>query len=246
MTNKSVEDDFEAVVVEALRSFRDEIEVTRFVSGSDGGWSVDEASARYERVIWRHPEIFYVNKIRTFNWRKLPDGRLANVKITKIPYAIKPDEYPARATELEASVAAALATLDGADGDADRARRLHDFILAHCQYDRRGLTEKTPLCRTAYDALVRGRAVCEGYVMAYRLLLDRAGIESDVAVSETMNHCWNVVNVNGAWRHVDVTRDDPTYEVRLRLRERLTSHRYFLLSDRRLSAKGHHDWHLIG
>lgn len=226
-----------------MRAFAPRIDVTAF---ANTGWGVDEISARYEDVLWRHPEIFYVNKVRRLTWRTKADGSLTEVEITGIAYDANPEDVAEKAAALETVVQAALSRVDGRSDAAEKACGLHDFLRERCTYDSAGLKEKTPRYRTAYEALVRGRAVCEGYAMAYRLLLDRVGISSRIAVSEAMNHCWNVVYVNGAWRHVDVTRDDPRVSEGNRLKTRLMGRRYCLLSDVALRRKGHHDWVLRG
>ena len=71
--------------------------------------------------------------------------------------------------------------------------------------------DNSPLARTAYIVLVRHKAVFEGYTMAYRYLLNAVGIQSEEIISKEMNHCWNYVQLNGKWYHLDVTYDDPDF-----------------------------------
>lgn len=119
-----------------------------------------------------------------------------------------------------------------------KALLLHDRLIERCTYDHAAADtpEYFPDAYTAYGALVRGRAVCEGYAMAYMLLLDKAGIPSVRIVSEEARHAWTAVEIGGNLYHVDPTFDDPTGEVSLGL----VSHDYFLLSDAELLADGKH------
>jgi hypothetical protein len=68
-------------------------------------------------------------------------------------------------------------------------------------------------------------------------LLSRYGIHSDVAVSQSMNHIWNVITLGGAPYHVDVTWDDPVPNT-----EGMALHTNFLRSDAGITQTGHFDW----
>ena len=73
------------------------------------------------------------------------------------------------------------------------------------------------LRRTAYDAIVNGHAVCQGYSNAlYRMLLE-AGVDNRIIFGEgvdnsgaRMAHTWNIVDLYGKYYYVDVTWDDST------------------------------------
>lgn len=63
---------------------------------------------------------------------------------------------------------------------------------------------------SAVGALVNGSASCAGYTEAYKLFMDRLGIECQFIEGKctgtygTVSHMWNLVN-NGGWYHVDAT-----------------------------------------
>ena len=63
---------------------------------------------------------------------------------------------------------------------------------------------------SAYGALVKGSAVCEGYSHAAALLLNKVGIECYYinGRSETESHMWNCVKIDGNWYNLDITWDD--------------------------------------
>ncbi|MBS7298334.1 MAG: hypothetical protein KIG65_04570 [Eubacteriales bacterium] len=66
------------------------------------------------------------------------------------------------------------------------------------------------LVYSPYSALVGDRiTVCQGYSLAFKLLCNIAGIECGYALSDAINHIWNVVEYNGNYYHIDVTWDDP-------------------------------------
>lgn len=61
---------------------------------------------------------------------------------------------------------------------------------------------------TAYGALVGGKAASEGLAMGYKLLCDELGIEALVVTGRYNGnkHAWNIVNLDGTYYHVDVSR----------------------------------------
>ena len=80
----------------------------------------------------------------------------------------------------------------------------HDYIINHTKYDKQGTYENS---KNAYGALIEGHAICSGYTDAMALFLEKMNIKNYRVVSN--NHTWNLVNIGGKWRHLDLTWDDP-------------------------------------
>ncbi|MFS0873509.1 transglutaminase domain-containing protein [Paenibacillus xylanilyticus] len=104
----------------------------------------------------------------------------------------------------------------------EKVKAIHDWIVLNLAYD-------TSLQKyTAYDGLVTGSTVCQGYsLLAYRML-ERVGIDNRIVEGTAGDqlHAWNIVNLDGKWYHMDTTWDDPTPDRRGKV-----SHNYYLLSD---------------
>ncbi len=100
--------------------------------------------------------------------------------------------------------------------------QLHDILCKMVTYAR---NDNDPLKYTAYGALVKGRAVCEGYSRAMQLLLAQYGIKSTLVTGKADNigHMWNLVYIENAWYHLDATWND--------LENGKVSHTYFNLTD---------------
>ena len=84
--------------------------------------------------------------------------------------------------------------------------------MLHCAYDwnvANGEDAPSYNVYTAYGALMGGNAVCQGYALAYNLLLNKVGMETEYVTSSTINHGWSLVKIGDTWYHVDVTWDDP-------------------------------------
>lgn len=101
--------------------------------------------------------------------------------------------------------------------DYDKEKLLHDYIINNTRYDYENYL-KGALPDEAfeeYGCLIKGVAVCEGYSEAMKLLCDLSGIEGLIVSGQAEcngrieGHSWNMIKIDGAWYHLDVTNDDP-------------------------------------
>ena len=77
--------------------------------------------------------------------------------------------------------------------------------------------------------LINGTGVCQGYMLAYRLLLNRAGVTSSWVQSNSLRHVWSLVQLDGAWYHIDVTWDDSTWFAK-------SGRKYFCISEEKMKS----------
>jgi len=117
---------------------------------------------------------------------------------------------------------------------------LHNALCSICSYSDGVWAD------TAYGALITNQALCEGYTMAFKLLLDMAGLTSTVIRGNAVNsagdkdtHIWNAVRLNGVWYYTDVTWDDPVTQADFDN----VRHSYFNINDEELSLT-HSDYEL--
>ncbi len=128
--------------------------------------------------------------------------------------------------------------------DFQKEKVIHDYIVNNVRYDIENYNNDT-IPRESYSpygALIKGVAVCEGYAGATDLLLNLAGIESIVVSGNADNgegiggHAWNIVKINGMYRHLDTTWDDPVTSNG----ENVLRYNYFNLTDDEISID--HFW----
>lgn len=167
-------------------------------------------------------------------------GRQSQIKYEKsnywfyATYSHSKSECPALKQQLDAAVSAALSEIDKNDSEYEKELYVHDYICRNCEYVDDGENLKV----TAYDALVSGEAVCEGYARAAQLLLSKLGIKNYLVIGDAENelgevegHMWNIVTIDGKNYHLDVTWDDMDAED-----EQFTDcHIYFNVSDELIS-----------
>jgi len=117
--------------------------------------------------------------------------------------------------QLQSAIAGILAAhkFDSMD-KYDRELVLHDYLVKNVSYAD-GDTDSG--MHSVIGALVSRRAVCEGYAKAFKLLCDQVGVPCIVVSGmgtpldrpEEL-HAWNIVKLDGACAHVDVTWDSST------------------------------------
>lgn len=230
--------ELKAYLYEQLRSGADDISVAEF--------NVPKAQIKpiIEDMLLEYPDLFYINTNGSM-YSMSYDPSTGNAVLLMMNYCIggEPifgDEVAAYRADYNERIEAILQQMelcqDGCSWtDFEKALWLHDYVVSHFAYDKR---ERT---RDAYGFLTDGAGVCQSYYLLYRELLTRCGIACDYAASDSMQHVWNLVKLDGKWYHVDVTWDDLTYDG-ASFDQMRTMHEYFLCSDA-LIAQDHEDWY---
>lgn len=139
----------------------------------------------------------------------------------------KYDAFVAAAEEMLAPIRAVPSL-----SDVEKALLVHDSLALHCEYDLYDINNEDRY--TPHGALVSKKSACQGYAEAYAYMLMQLGIPCGLCKSDFMNHAWNIVEIGGKEYHVDVTWDDPTIDLRGRVR-----HESVLCSTQRLLLNGY-------
>lgn len=126
----------------------------------------------------------------------------------------------------------------------DKIKAIHDYIIINTKYVREEETDANgnllfPLgTNKAYGPLINKIASCGGYTDLMSLFLYKMEIQNYKISSE--EHIWNLVYIDGTWKHLDLTWDDPITSTG----EDLLTHNFFLISTQELIAKNvaEHDY----
>lgn len=192
---------------------------------SEYGVLTSDISAIYTQVLNEHPDLFYVTG--GLGWSSID-----NV-VTTVSPSYDNSYSPADVAAYQNATQRIFGMLESDWSDMEKLLFFHDYLVTHCEYD---LTYSN---YSAYDALVVGSAVCQGYAEAFRDLCVRSGIACSLISSSAINHAWNLVTLNGEKFYIDCTWDDPYnqwYEGRCQ-------HNNFLLGKAGLSGNhGGTDW----
>ncbi|MFB9274071.1 transglutaminase domain-containing protein [Cohnella cellulosilytica] len=89
--------------------------------------------------------------------------------------------------------------------DHQRVKTVHDWVVANLAYDTRLVSH------SAYDGLVDGSTVCQGYALLTYEMMKQAGVAVQIVegTSRGRAHTWNLVRIDGKWYHLDTTWNDP-------------------------------------
>ncbi len=96
---------------------------------------------------------------------------------------------------------------EGVTDEYEMAVWLHDWLIYNANYSP-GSSPYPPIAHQPDGVLLQGSGVCQSYAEAYKLLLDKVGITSQVLEAPEMNHAWNLLYLDDEWCHVDITWDD--------------------------------------
>lgn len=95
--------------------------------------------------------------------------------------------------------------------DYDKILAFHDYIVNNTVYDDTVTIDNQLYIETnsnnATGLLFEGRAICSGYSDVMAIFLNKMGYNNYKISSD--DHIWNLIYYDNAWKHIDVTWDDP-------------------------------------
>lgn len=217
----------ENAIKKAWDGFAEEVDISKY--------NIKTSDIRdvYYNIINENPRYFYIGNSYSY----YPSGDY--VKIIYIRYKYDKSEAKKMVSEYNAAIANALAGIGDDWSELEKTLYLNDYLTVNTEYD------TTYSNYSAYDALVKHKAVCQGYALAFNELAKDAGLKSVLLTSQSLNHAWNLVKVGDSYYHVDTTWDDPLNDLLGRAR-----HVYFMKSSAYFNSDdgGHQatDWIISG
>ncbi len=155
-------------------------------------------------VTMDHPEIFWISNQFSY-------GAVSGTTTLQMYSYVSGTQCAELITEMNSALDEIILGIPDGLNEYHLEKYVHDTLLDICDYAD-GVTETSDgwYNFSAYGALVRGSAVCEGYSYAFSLVLSKVGIYSYCVNGSGGGdlHMWNSVNIDGNWYHTDVTWDD--------------------------------------
>ncbi|MBQ9937188.1 MAG: hypothetical protein IJO86_02540 [Oscillospiraceae bacterium] len=185
------------------------VENLEFEIEFDFSITADEVDRAYNFYRLDFPQHFYrgnehtitsvAGKVKKFTFTDVLDGGNKNSIRAKI------EEFNSRTKVI-------LSKVENQNNLIEVERIIHDELVNSVRYDE---TISKPYIYTAYGALVKKEAVCEGYASAFQYLMREVGVQC-IMVKGTLDldgrsesHAWNKIELGGSYYNVDVTSDDP-------------------------------------
>lgn len=233
---------FEDFIVEQLLAQTEMISLTSYDLLYE-----EEFKPLYQDVLNKHPELFNVESRFRRAVKETDRGEIISVLAPYYKYT--GDELAEMTAVYNSGVDAIVDYAMEADTDVGRLLRASDYMCVNFEYDKRILsTDEATKDLTVYSPeqfFVQKTGVCQAYMLTYHAVMEKMGLTTEVAVSDAMAHIWNLVKLDGAWYHIDVTWNDARNSSSSGDGEDMplrALHKYFLLSDDGMAAVGHHDW----
>jgi len=103
----------------------------------------------------------------------------------------------------------------------------HDYLIANTFYDKVQISSNVDMTYDydIYGVFCKHKSACAGYSLALKYILNQWHIDCLMVTSSNQNHGWNIVKLDGKWYHVDVSSDDPFYDMLGQV-----SHKYLCIS----------------
>lgn len=214
------EQDVGQYIYECLMAEQSEIDLSAYKI------PIDRITPLFTNVLNRYPDLFFVDWGISYNYTS--SGHIVTLKPT---YRMTGEQLVQARAQCARMLDDICAGVDAEWSDFEIALYLHDYLCLYFAYD------TTYQIYDMYQFLTQGKGVCQAYTLTYAALLQRYGIQSDVAVSDQMNHIWNIVVLGGRAFHVDVTWDDPLPDAQGK-----ALHTNFLRSDAGITQTEHYAW----
>ena len=209
--------DAEKYIAQELRDRKTEIDISSY------GIPTGDIIYVYRSVMFDYPDIFYVDSSYIpYQYDKSTDI----VATLKPQYIFNYNSIPSYVSKFKKAANKLVSGIDSSYSDFQKALVIHDRIAVNCKYKEENLKSFT-----AYNVIVSGKGICEGYCRAYSYLLSLVGVDSKCLNNESKAHCWSLVKLGGNWYHVDVTSDDPMPDNAGYVR-----HKFFLINDSKLDG----------
>ena len=177
-----------------------------FVSDAEN-YKKSDISIAYMALSTDYPDIFWLDGKYTILAYK--EGDVIREYYVRISYDRSYEQAMLQSLELKEKVDEILKQVKNM-GILETERFFHDYLCNNVEYS----LESDDDNYTAYGALIKGMAVCEGYARSMLLLCRSAGINCTLVrgTADDTPHMWNVIEIYGKWYHLDVTWDDPIRE----------------------------------
>ena len=212
----------EEVVRAGFYGFSDSIDISSFEI------MPDELSGFLAGIIKDDPYLFFVSGQMSYSYKA--GGHVLALKPT---YIFKGEDAFLAWEECRTQVREIASMAQKYLSHYRKAEFLHDYICLNFEYD------ETLENDSIYSFLKSGKGTCQAYAQLYMAVLRECGIESHFVASDTIEHMWNYVKIDGEWYHTDLTWDDSATS------EEGVSRRHFLCSDKTATSRGHRDWYSV-
>ena len=201
----------------------------------------DQLTTMMGDVVNRTPYLFYAGTRYSVS-HKSTSKKIVSIQLGYADDYVKADGT-VRKTKIRNTTTKLNQAIDGImtqvkDGmtDIEKAMILHDYIVSNTAYSSKVNKQYR---KTEVGPLLKGSGNCQGYSLAYAMLLQKADIETRFVVSTSMSHMWVAMKYKKDWYHIDPTWDDALNPDNSKDQYGVVFHKYFMCSAARFEKLDH-------
>jgi hypothetical protein len=216
----------EDFLTQEIRSFNSD-----FIDIQSYKVTADDLKETFSKILCENPDLFYLSEQYGYAWDE--NDCIVGVQFN---YKTTQSGYEEEKAKIDAKFAPLVDSITDDMSDYEKALLAHDFLCTNFSYD------NSYTVYNLMDFVEYGTGVCQAYYQAYSYLMEEFGINSYPIQSESLNHIWNVIELDGDYYQVDATWDDYSTDLL-----GWASHKNFLADDN-TSAQQHQsngvvDWY---
>ena len=178
-------------------------EFSTSINLSDEGYEISSNELRlvFFTYLNDYPQKFWTNTGYSYSIR---GSEIVSISPN---YCLTKEEAKAQMSKFEEEVNKIIEGIDGSMSEFERELIIHDRLVDKITYS---ADTSGKYVHSAYGALVKNDAVCDGYARAFQYALYKVGIHSTVVTGTASgSHAWNLVKIDGKYYYADLTWDDP-------------------------------------
>ena len=218
-------------LLEQIRQFKS----SYTVSGPDAQTVYDI----YRDIYLDYPEYFWLNAASTTQIQQGLDGSTTVTIRQQSGYSSSDLKkmYASMMNKAQKIISAA----SQEESEFDKILYVHDYLTGKVSYDFDTLnamnskTDEFYLSSTAYNCLVKDKAICSGYSAGFQLIMNKLGFEcgfvTGTSLEDSQSHGWNYIKAGGEYYYIDVTWDAPASD---NGEKGATTHEYFCITEKEL------------
>ena len=158
----------------------------------------------FTAVLYDNPHIFWVDNDYQYSENEKSVSFTPNYRNSSV-------EAQQLTIELNNKINEIVSYANSFNTEYEKELYIHNYICENTVYDEALSQEGGD---SAYDSLINGKAICEGYSRAVQILLDAVDIDNYLVVGDSESngeiepHMWNVVKIDNLNYYLDATWDD--------------------------------------
>lgn len=197
-----------AALKRAVEKGEKEVSLTLQETYSSGKELTDFGSRTLNRLRLAHPEYFLSNDTE-FLYYCAPEGKKSQVIFHLIYLNLTKEQKQKMMDKADQIVKEGKKV---SKNDVELLQYFRKRICSEVEYDYKAAKHTSTEYEQsyhAYGALMNGKAVCQGYSYALKILCDKAGIPCWVVTGTYREpHAWNYVKIDSQYYQIDLTMDD--------------------------------------